>query len=72
MGGKQRDTLWSYNVIMAIARRIVFVCKDHSAQAHNRPAFNPSDFSNELGKQSFQNEFLNQCVGGRGEERRGR
>lgn len=61
MGGKQRDTLRSYNVIMVIARRIVLVCK----AAVQRPIIEQHsipDFSNELGKQSFQNEFLNQCI----------
>ncbi len=61
MGGKQCDTLRSYNVIMVIARCIVLVCK---AVVH-RPIIDLHsipDFSNELGKQSFQNEFLNQCI----------
>lgn len=58
-----------YNVITVIARRIVLVCKAvvqrPIIERHSIP-----DFSNELGKQSFQNEFLNQCV--EAEERRGR
>ena len=69
MGGKQRDTLRSYNVIMVIARRIVLVCK----AVVQRPIIDQHsipDFSNELGKQSFQNEFLNQCM--EAEEREGR
>lgn len=61
MGGKQRDTLRPYNVITVIARRIVLVCKAvvqrPIIERHSIP-----DFSNELGKQSFQNEFLNQCM----------
>lgn len=44
---------------MVIARRIVLVCKAVVQKPimgrHSIP-----DFSNELGKQSFQNEFLNQ------------
>lgn len=59
MGWKHRDTLRSYNVIMVIARRIVLVCK----AVVQRPIIEQHsihDFSNELGKQSFQNEFLNQ------------
>lgn len=66
MGGKQRDTLRSYNVIMVIARRIVLVCK----AVVQRPIIDQHsipDFSNELGKQSFQNEFLNKVHRGRGE-----
>lgn len=61
MGGKQRDTLRSYNVIMVIAWCIVLVCK----AVVQRPIIDQHsipDFSNELGKQSFQNEFLNQCM----------
>lgn len=45
----------------AIARRIVLVCKG----VRRRPIIERRsipDFSNELGKQSFQNEFLNQCI----------
>lgn len=59
MGGDRHDTLRSHNVIMVIARRIVLVCKAVVQKPiigrHSIP-----DFSNELGKQSFQNEFLNQ------------
>lgn len=46
---------------MAIAQCIVLVCK----AVVQRPIIDQHsipDFSNELGKQSFQNEFLNQCV----------
>lgn len=47
-------------MIMVIAGHIVFVCKAVVQRSiidwHSIP-----DFSNELGKQSFQNEFLNQC-----------
>lgn len=61
MGRKQCDTLRSYNVIMVIAQCIVLVCK----AVVQRPIIDQHsipDFSNELGKQSFQNEFLNQCI----------
>lgn len=61
MGGKQRDTLRPHNVMVAIAPRIVPVCK----AALRRPIMgqhSAPDFSNELGKHAFQNEFLNQRV----------
>lgn len=70
MGGKQRDTLRSYSVIMVIARCIVLVCK----AVVQRPIIDQHsipDFSNELGKQSFQNEFLNQCRGEGGKNKTG-
>lgn len=57
MGGNQRDTLRSDNVMAAIRPRIVLVCKAAAARngRHSRPGL-----GNESGKQSFQNEFLNQ------------
>lgn len=62
-GEKKRrgDTLRSNNVIMAIARCIVLVCK----AVVQRPIIDQHsipDFSNDFSKQSFQNEFLNQCI----------
>lgn len=64
-GGEKKkrrgDTLRSNNVIMAIARCIVLVCK----AVVQRPIIDQHsipDFSNDFSKQSFQNEFLNQCI----------
>lgn len=63
------DTLRSNNVIMAIARCIVLVCK----AVVQRPIIDQHsipDFSNDFGKQSFQNEFLNQCIEAAGREKK--
>lgn len=58
---RNSDTLRSNNVIMVIGRCIVLVCKAMVQRPiidqHSIP-----DFSNDFGKQSFQNEFLNQCI----------
>lgn len=54
MAGKQRDTLRPHNVMTVIARAHC-ACLGPVMGRHSIP-----DCSNELGKHSFQNEFLNQ------------
>lgn len=49
---------------MVIARRIVLVCKA-AVQKPIMDQHSVPDFSNDLGKQSFQNDFLSQCIDGK-------
>lgn len=54
MGGNQRDTLRSDNVIMAIRRRIVLVCK--AAAAHNRQHSGPTSVMSRVNR-AFKMSF---------------
>lgn len=53
-GGNQRDTLRSDNVIMAIRRRIVLVCK--AAAAHNRQHSGPTSVMSRVNR-AFKMSF---------------